>query len=121
MHKLTEQELLASFVGRSVNRNIFAELARESRNEYVIYNSRYLDKPQHRDLFGVTDKLQERWEYSGVDFNLHLTLDGDVIVKGHLDKYREGCGGNGRPVVHVLKETQQELRVARRILEYITK
>lgn len=120
MQKLTEQKIFTPFIGKVVNRKVFDNLARDYSKEYVIHNSRYMDDLQFRELFGVTDLLKEQWEYSGIDFVLYLTLDGDIITKGHLDKYRECGGGHGRPVVLPLKETQQELRIARRILEYIT-
>ena len=121
MQKLTEQEIFAPFMGKVVDRKVFDKLARDNGKEYVIYSSRYLNDPQLREQFGITDRLKEQWEYSGVDFNLYLCLEGDIITKGHLDKYREGGGGHGRPVIRPLKETQQELRIALRILSYITK
>ena len=120
MPKLTEQEIFAPFIGRSVNPDILSAVGRIRYGEYIICSSGYLNDPHLRELFGITDRLKEQWEYSAVDFNLYLTLDGDTIAKGHLDKYREGGSGHGRPVVRPLKETQQELRVARRILQYIT-
>lgn len=120
MPKLTEQEIFAPFIGRSVNPDILSAVGRIRYGEYIICSSTYLHDPHLRELFGITDRLMEQWEYSGVDFNLYLTLDGDTITAGHLDKYREGGGGHGRPVIRPLKETQQELRVARRILQYIT-
>lgn len=120
MATLSEHDIFVPFIGKAVNRDAFDELARENRNGYVIYISRYLDKSHYQELFGVTDSLKEKWEHSGVDFNLLLSLDGDIITKGCLDKYRESGGGHGRPVVHVLTPTQQELRVAQRIMNYIT-
>ena len=120
MSSLTEQDIFAPFIGKTIIRKAFDELARDNGSAYVIYNSRYLGKHHYRELFGVTERLKEQWEYSGVDFNLYLTINDDVITAANLDKYREAGGGHGRPSVHVLKETQQELRVARRILQYIT-
>lgn len=121
MQKLTEQEVFSPFIGKAINHDVFGELAHDNSSEYVIYSSRYLGKPNYQELFGITDKLKEHWEYSGVDFNLYLSLEGEIITKCHIDKYREGGGGHGRPMINVLKETQQELRVARRIMHYITK
>lgn len=120
MNNLTEQDIFAQFIGKPANRDILSQIGRKSYNsEYIISNSKYLYDPKLRDQFGVTDALKEKWEYSGVDFILYITLDGDVITKGHVDKYRE-VGANARPVIRSLKETQQELRVALRILEFIT-
>lgn len=122
MAALSDPNIFTPFIGKPVNRealNVLGKLHRAS--EYNISNCSYINDPHLRELFGVTERLKERWEYSGTDFNLHVTLDGDVITKCCLDKYRECGGGHGRPVVRPLKETQQELRVARRILEYLTK
>lgn len=120
MPKLTEQEIFASFIGRSVNRDTLSQIGSIRYGECIICNSGYLNDPHLREQFGITDRLLEQWECSAVDFNLYLTLDGDTITAGHLDKYREGGSGHGRPVVRPLKESQQELRIARRILQYIT-
>lgn len=122
MSNISENEILSPFISKAVNHeelNSLGELHHGA--EYIICNRRYMDDPQLRELFGVTERLKEQWEYSGVDFNLYLTIDGNTIVKARLDKYRELGGGHGRPVVRPLKETQQELRIARRILEYLTK
>lgn len=120
MSKLTEQDVILPFVGKKVNRTAFEEMARYNSYEYVICSSRYLDKPNFLKLFCITEKLKEHWEYSGVEFELHLSISDDIITNAHIDKYWESGGGHGRPSVHVLKETQQELRIARRILQFIT-
>lgn len=117
--KLTEKSIFALFLGKEINKERFTALAKSSLDEYIIYNSRYLSDPHLRELFRVTYKLQEHWECSGVDFDLHISLDGDIITRAFLDKTRESGGGHGRPVVRALKVTQQELRVARRIMQYI--
>lgn len=122
MGTVMEQDICAHFIGMTANHDNLSRLCPGSRyGEYIIRNSKCASDPKLRELFGITERLKEQWEYSAVDFNLHLTLDGDIIVKAYLDKYRETGGGHGRPIVRPLKETQQELRVARRILQYITK
>lgn len=122
MANLSELNIFASFIGKAVNREALNSLGKLHHGaEYIVSNRRYMDNPTLRELFGVTERLKEQWEYSGTDFNLYLTIEGNTIVKARLDKYRESCSGHGRPVIRPLKETQQELRVARRILEYFTK
>jgi hypothetical protein len=103
-----------------VNPVTFTNVAYKNGSEYMICNTDYIDDPQYCELFGITDRLKWMWKYSGVDLTIYLTVEDGVIIKAHLYKAKEGCGGHGRSVSSVLTETQQELRVARRILEYIT-
>ena len=120
MNRLTESDIIAPFIGMDVNPERFNSVVHRSYgNDYTIRNVDYIDSPQYCELFGVTDRLKEMWGYSGVDFTLHLTLENWTITKCNLDKLSE-CGGHGRPITHVLSISQQELRVARRILQYIT-
>lgn len=122
MADLIERDIFASFIGKTVNHETCKKPVRHNGgNNYLICNADYKDDPQLRETFGITDRLKEVWEYSGVDFTICLTVEEGIITEGHIYKCREGGGGHGRPVVRPLKETQQEMRVARRILAYITK
>ena len=120
MNRLTEQGVIEAFIGKSVNPETFTKVAHNNRDQYLICNADYIDKPMYCELFGVTDRLKELWGYSGVDFSMYLTVEDGIITKAHMDKYRERAGGHGRPAITVLTTSQQELRVARRILQYIT-
>ena len=121
MVKPTEKDIVIPFIGKAINKKRFNDIACHNRgNSYLICNADYIGKPQYIDMFGITDRLKEMWEYSGVEFCLFLTLDNCTITKCHIDKIRYGGIGHGRPVTHVLSVSQQELRVARRILQYIT-
>lgn len=121
MTKLTEQDIISQFIGKAVNEEHFNNIGYcNGGNNYLICNADYIDKPQFCEMFGITDRLKEMWGYSGVDFTIFLTVEDGIITKAHIDKLRELGGGHGRPVIHVLTISQQELRVARRILQYIT-
>lgn len=120
MNKLTEKEIFSQFIDKAVNTDTFAKVAYKNGSEYMICNADYIDDPQYCELFGITDLLKWKWQYSGVDFTIYLTVEDGTITKAHLYKAKEGCGGHGRSTSSVLTETQQELRVARRILQYIT-
>ena len=120
MNKLTEQDILKPFIGKSLNQEAFSKMAYKNGNEYMICNADYIDNPQYCEMFGITDRLKWKWKYSGVDFTIYLTIENGNITKAHLYKCKDGCGGHGRATSVVLSETQQELRVARRILQYIT-
>lgn len=121
MPKLTEKDIISQFIGKTVNQEHFNNIGyRNGGNNFLICNADYIDKPQYLELFGITDRLKWMWGYSGVDFTLCLTFEDWTITECHLYKCREGGGGHGRPTTHVLTISQQELRVARRILQYIT-
>lgn len=121
MAKLTEIDIIALFIGKTVNQEHFDNIGHRSLgNNYFICNEDYLTKPQYLEIFGITARLEEMWGYSGIDFSICLTLEDGGITKCHIDKCRYGGIGHGRPVTHVLSVSQQELRVARRILQYIT-
>ena len=119
MSKLTERDIITPFIGKAVNSETFANVAYKNGSEYMICNVDYIDNQQYCEMFGITDRLKWKWKYSGVDLTIYLTIEDGVITKAHLYKAKEGCG-HGRSVSSVLTETQQELRVVRRILEYIT-
>ena len=120
MNKLTEQDLIRPFIGKAVNPEIFSRVAYKNGSEYMICNADYIDDPQYYEQFGITDRLKWMWKYSGVDLTIYLTIEAGIITKAHLYKAKDGCGGHGRSTSCVLTVSQQELRVVRRILEYIT-
>ena len=121
MIRLTEKEIFSTFIGASIDPQTFNKVARRSGDKYLICNADYISDPLLCETFGVTDALKEKWGYSGIDFTISISIDENIISKGCLDKYREGGGGHGRPTIRVLAPTQQELRVARRILQFISK
>ncbi len=120
MNKLTEQGVIGTFIGRTANLDTFAKVANKNNGKYIICIADYIDDPQRCKLFGITDRLKEMWGYSGIDLTMHLTVEDGIITKAYLDKLRELGGGHRRPITKVLAISQQELRVARRILQYIT-
>lgn len=120
MNKLTEQDLILPFIGKAMNPETFAKVAYENGSEYMICNVDYMDDPQYCDLFGITDRIKWMWKYSGVDLTIYLSVENGILTKAHLYKDKDGCGGHGRSTSCVLTVSQQELRIVRRILEYIT-
>ena len=117
MHKLTERDIIVPFIGKQINPETFSKVTNKNR----IRIADYIDNPQYCELFGITDRLKEMWGYSGVEFTMHLTVEDGIITKGYIDKLSERGGGHGRPITKVLSISQQELRIARRVLQYITK
>lgn len=117
---LTEKEIFSLFIGSAIDPQIFSKVAYKNWDKYLICNADYIDNPQLCETFGITDRLKWVWGYSGVDFTIYLTIEDSTITEGHIYKAKEGCGCHGRPTSKVLSVSQQELRVARRILRYIT-
>lgn len=120
MAKLIERDIFASFMGKPVNEN-FDSVAYQNGNEYIICNADYINNDLLLKVFGITDRLKWMWGYSGVDFTVYLKVEDSIVKSGHIYKAKEGGGGHGRCTSTILSVSQQELRIARRILEYITK
>ena len=124
MSKITEQNIIGEYTGRSVCPESLAKCGRKNRptkegDEYIVYSCGFLYDQNLREIFGVTLELKEQWERRGTEFNLYVYIDGDKIVSCKICKYREG--GGARPSYNPIKCTKQELAIAQRILEYITK
>ena len=126
MKKLNEQEITLSFEGKTVNEDNFCKIFRKNCDGYVAYCNDF--SKEQLDLFGITEVLLESWSYSGVSFSVYVFVkDGRIVVSDtyynstHLSKYKSTCcAGHGRPSGYDLMPTQQELRIFRRIMEYIT-
>jgi hypothetical protein len=118
MNKLNECEIAKSYVGKAVNA--------EKMNEIFDYNgvhsglSNYiatcfhLDK-ETREKFGITPLLHERWGYAGVDFSVILDVLNDEIMRCCIYKCRDTDFNS-----FVLTPSQQEIRIFKRIMDYIT-
>ena len=119
MAKLIEQDIFASFTGKTVTGN-FSSVAYKNGSEHMICNADYINNTQLLETFGITDRLKWMWWYSGVDFTIFLKVEDRIVKAGHIYKAKEGGGGHGRCATTPLSVSQQELRIARRILEYIT-
>ena len=124
MEPITESSILAPFVGKKVDPERLASCARKNRaeansDEYIIYSAGYLYDPALRERFGVTNKLKDLWERRGTEYNIYLYISGGILLRSKILKYTES--GGARPSMAEPKPTQQELRIARRILEFVTR
>jgi hypothetical protein len=123
MASLSERDITTQFIGKTVLQDNLTKCANKNGAcnepaEYIVYSCGFLYKKDLRELFGITDKLKEQWERRGIDFNVCIHTSEDKIVACRIDKYHESEGA--RPGYRSLKCTQQELRIAQRILSYIT-
>lgn len=121
MAKLTKQDVLSPFIGNTLNERYASLTWHEFEGDFILYNYDWMDNPDLRKCFGLTDKLHEDWLYRGIDYAIHLSVDDGKIHCCFVEKIRMGHCGHFKPNVHILTPTTQELRIARRILEYITK
>ena len=122
MAKLTEHEVFAPFIGKALN-DRYAELAWDDfAGICALYNRDWMDNPDLREQFGLTEKLRVDWLYRGIKLILRLSIDDGVVVGGFVEKVREGMiYGRGKLDTYEMTPTQQELRIVGKILEYITK
>ena len=123
MATLSENNITAQFSGHSVCMDRLARCARKNREtaegtEYIVYSCGFLYDQELRELFGVTDKLKDLWERRGTEFNIYLYIADNILTAAKIFKYTESA--DARPTMTTPKCTQQELRIARRILEFIT-
>lgn len=124
MSNLTEQDIISTVIGQSVCLDGLGFYAKrnaetEKGTGHIIYICDMMYDQKLRELFGITEKLKDLWERRGTVFNIYLCLDGEIVRDGCISKFSEGEGARpsgGRS----LTCTQQELRIARRILSYIT-
>lgn len=124
MQKLTEHDICTPFIGHSVCTEHLTRCAHKNGSGkepavYIVYSCGFLYDKELRALFGVTDKLKDLWERRGIEFNICLQITDGRIVTCGIDKYTES--GGARASCRYLKCTQQELRIAQRILYYITR
>ena len=120
MARPTEQEMFAPFVGKPLSKNYANLIWHECEGTLILYNYEWMDNPILREQFGLTAKLHEDWLCRGIEYALHLSVDDGEVVGCFVEKTRQGYCGHFKPNLYVLTPTPQELRIARRILEYIT-
>lgn len=123
MAALQEKDLCSQFIGQSICTQSLSKCAKRNRStsngdEYIVYSSGFLYNQELRELFGITDKLKDLWERRGTEFNVYLYIQDSILAGSHILKYTES--GGARPSMTTPKCTQQELRIAQRILNYIT-
>ena len=123
MTSLSENSITSQYTGLPVNLETLARCAHKNGQEmepavYIVYSCGFLYDQQLRELFGITDKLKDLWERRGTEFNVYLYIQDGIITGSKILKYTES--GGARPTMTTPKCTQQELRIARRILDYVT-
>lgn len=123
MKKLNEREIAQGYDGKSINTERVLKLFHDNGNHnghdvYIAY-CEHFDK-EKCDLFNITPTLSDYWGYYGIEFWIYLYVDNEKVYDCKITKDKSTGGYHGRPSVHVLSPTQQEIRVFRRIMDYIT-
>lgn len=123
MAPLSERDIVSQFIGHTINVEALKKCARKNGSgegpaEYIVYSCGFLYDHELRELFGITDKLKDLWERRGIEFNIYLYIADNILTTAKIFKYTES--GGARPTMTTPKCTQQELRIAQRILNYIT-
>ena len=114
MERLSEHEVARSYIGKSVDLEKFSEVFTENGYTYIAYCGRFYGK------FGITPALYDKWLYKGIDFRVNATLEDGKIAKCSVFKYEDPSGGGfGRPQGGEVSPNQQEIRIFRRIMEYV--
>lgn len=125
MSKLTEGEIAQIYIGKTVSaeklNQCFSFLKdAQGYKEYQAFCNSYYDEAEW-DIFKLTDTLYAYWEDSGIDFGVILHVKDEKVVSCKIYKHKDDLGGFcGRPISEDLVPSQQEIRLFRRIMDYIT-
>ena len=115
MEKLDEHEIAQAYIGKPCNEERYSE----------IFNKASAFYPSHCDIkikwkFDITPALYLGWEQRSVDFKIIVSKSQGVITNCRIIKYKDNYSGlYSRSSARDLTPTQQELRLFKRIMEYI--
>ena len=115
--KLDERELARVYIGKPYSEAKLEKIAFPNggnKSQYICSNADF--KEEHFELFGVTPRLNETWKYYGTDFSVYIDLKEGTIKDCRIYKARVTWSGHCYPN----KATQQEIRIFKRIMDYIT-
>lgn len=128
MRSLEEHEIFAAVVGTPLNIERLSRIAAYHGHgvgdyvdceEYLVRELSVQDDELVK-CFHITEALVIRWKTDKTFFRVHLFVRNDVLIGGHILKYKEtipiGCF---RPTGYAVEPTQQEIRIVKRILEYL--
>lgn len=126
MRKLDEREIAQCYVGKPFNTEKLLTVSYQNGTSHPEKHSLFIAKcykyeKELLELFGITPTLIERWGYYGIEFSVIIRIEDGKIVNSAIEKFKNTyCGGHGRPSGYGLTPSQQEIRIFRRILDYIT-
>ena len=130
MKKLIEYEIAENYINKPVNTEKLLKTFTDNGGkhqdyktgkeyyEYIAYCNNFDE--EEWEIVRLTDALFDKWDYEGIDFRVYLHIENDKITECTISKFKYTGGYHGRPSVHVLSPTQQEIRIFRRLMDYIT-
>ena len=126
MKKLNDREIAQTYVGKTFNQEKLLAVSYQNGTSYPDNHPRFISdcyhyKQEFLNLFGITPLLLESWGYRGVEFSVYVYIADGMIAGCKIFKYKNThCGGHGRPSGYELTPSQQEIRIFKRIMDYIT-
>lgn len=114
--KLNEREISGSYIGRRYSDEKLQTIAYPNgcnKSQYICSNADF--KAEHFELFGITPRLNETWQYYGTDFSVYIDVKDGAIKDCRIYKARVTWSGRCYPN----KATQQEIRIFKRIMDYV--
>lgn len=124
MKKLNECEIAQSYVGKTINLTELEKICfnngdYEDTIEYIAYCCDFDEETL--DLFKITPILYETWQYYGIEFCVYIYISNGIVNRCEIFKERQDYSSCcGRYSGGQLLPSQQELRIFRRIMDYIT-
>ena len=104
------EELISGYVGRKIRS--------ESLNEIMSFGNIYptdLVPP----AFGITQRIRDIWQEKGIIICISLEYDSEITALD-VEKYYDTSMDFYHPETEYLSLNQQELRIVKRILDYIS-
>ena len=115
MEKLDEKVMAQAYIGKPINKQRLSE----------IFKGTYF-YPSHCDIqtelkFNITFALKWGWKEKNVDFRIYAVAADGMISCCHIIKLKDNYSGlYVRNPSAALKPTQQELRLFKRVMDYVT-
>lgn len=124
MKKLNECEIAETYVGKTIKQSELEKICFRNGNfgdetEYIAYCCDF-DK-ETLELFKITPILYEAWQYQGMEFSVYIYILDGIVNRCEIFKERQDYSSFcGRYSGGQLLPSQQEIRIFRRIMDYIT-
>lgn len=116
MSKLNENDIAQAYIGNPYNEQRYSE----------IFNKGIYFFPAHCNIqtemkFNITFAMTWGWKEKNIDFRIAVGVKDGAISCCYIDKRKDNyCGLYVRNSCSSLKPTQQELRLFKRIMDYVT-
>lgn len=116
MTKIDEQDIKQDYIGKPCNKERFAEIFNQAGTFYPSHCDRHI-----KWKFNITPALYIGWDQQRIDFKIQVSVKDGTILHCSIIKYKDNYSGlYVRTAVKELTPTQQELRLLKRVMEYIT-